>query len=365
MTMDTSPFLLLLRSRWWLLLLGVIPAVLVSMMRVSGAPPTYESKSTFVVRPVQADEERVMRAMDTLLRGVEINTTYANVVGSRHVEDRALERLDLSDEDQKGLSASGKVITGTSILEIRVSARDPEVAHDYAEAVAEETLTYINELENGFGLVPLDAPTQPGSAAGPGKGFALLLSLVLGTGLGLGLVFASGQLVPLGGRRRFDIVDPVTGASTKEYFFTRLREEVARIDRNGGALTVALVVPVTMRGLGRLGPRLLAGPSLQRVVEVVRGQLHEADVLAYLGRGRFAVLALDRIAPALGAQLRAADPTCPIQVSETTYVGGNDGAIDDLSVFLRRLEDGLAWSGDADTAGSDEPRQPTVWSGRP
>jgi capsular polysaccharide biosynthesis protein len=362
---ETSPFLLLLRSRWWLLLVGVVPTLLVSLVRVAGAPVVYESTSTFVVRPVQADAERVMRAMDTLLRGVEINTTYASIVGSRLVSDRALERLDLSDEDRDGLSANGKVITGTSILEIRVSARTPEVAHDFAEEVAAETLSYINELENGFGLVPLDAPTRPRSTAGPGKGVTLVLSLVLGTVLGLGLVFASGQLFPLGGRRRFDIIDPVTGASTKEYFLQRLREEVARIDRSGGALTVALLVPATVRSVGRFLPDLLGGPDLQRVVAVVRGELHDADVLAYLGRGRFAILALDRIAPELGAQLRAADPSCAVQVSETTYVGGTDGeggTTDDLATFLQRLEDGLSRTAESDPTWRDEPRQP-MWSG--
>jgi capsular polysaccharide biosynthesis protein len=350
----TVPLLELLRRRWWLLLVGLVPTVLVALANVSGQPTVYESTSTFVVRPVQADPEQIMRAMDTLLRGVEINTTYANVVSSRLVRARALDGLELTADERAGLAATGQVVTGTSILEIRVTAAAPEVARDYAAAVAAETLTYINELENGFGLVPLDAPSMPGSPSGPGALLAVTVSVLLGTALGVGLVFASGQVLPLGGRRRFNIVDTATGAYTRAFFEQRLREEVARIDRAGGVLKVALLVRTRSGRLRRLFPRLQTSSGLSRTAALLQSQLREADVLAHLGGGRFAVLALDRIAPELGSQLSSVHPKLDFLMSETAYMGDLDrerGGFEDPVLLLERLEKGLMHAADR----GDEP----------
>jgi GGDEF domain-containing protein/capsular polysaccharide biosynthesis protein len=362
--LNASPLLLLLRRRWWLLLVGLVPTLLVTVIGVSGQPPVYESTSTFVVRPIDADAERVMRAMDTLLRGVEINETYANVVGSRLIKERALERLELSEEQREGLDAGGRAITGTSILELDVTARDPEVALSFAEAVAAETVAYIDELENGFGLMPLDAPTLPGSDSGSQTLFMIVMSGLLGTVLGLGLVYASGQLVPLGDGHSFDIVDPETGAYTESFFLQRLREEVARIDHSGGALTTALLAPVVstrfehlLRGRGR-------GAILTQMAEVLRMELREGDVLAHLGAGRFAVLAMDRIDPELAVRLRSAHPKVTFRVSETTYVGreGEEGTIDDLSSVLQRLRDGI--TGPSHAGADSSEARPSAWSGQ-
>jgi GGDEF domain-containing protein len=360
--LNASPLLLLLRRRWWLLLVGLVPTLLVTVIGVSGQPPVYESTSTFVVRPIDADAERVMRAMDTLLRGVEINETYANVVGSRLIKERALEELELSAAQREGLSASGRAVAGTSILEIDVTAAEPEVALLFAEAVASETRAYIDELENGFGLVPLDAPTRPGLDSGSQTLFLIAMSGLLGGVLGLGLVYASGQLVPLGENRGFDIIDPETGACTEAFFLQRLREEIARIDRSGGALTAAFLAPVgsarfdsLLKGRGRTA-------MLTQLAEVLRMELQEGDVVAHLGAGRFAVLAVDRIDPELAVRLRSAHPKFTLRVSEATYLGQNEGEgdTDDLPSLLQRLREGIGGPSEYRTE-SREAQRTSAW----
>ena len=360
----------LLRNRWWLLLLGLLPTVLLAYDRVTALPPTYQSVSSFVVRPVQGNAEQLVRAMDTLLRGVEINTTYANVVGSRVVTDRALERLDLADgRKPSGLDASGEVVTGTNIVEIHTTAQDPQLAHDFGEAVAAETVAFIDGLQNAFGLVELDPPTLPSSPVGPRVRLTVLLSAFLGGLLGLALVLVSGIVFPLGGTRRLDIVDPLTGAGTRDYLLLRARQELARVHRHGGMVSVALVDAVArQRGPSALLAWLVADRQLTRTATMLRRQLDETDVVAYVGRGRFAILAPERAGSAWLTTLRLPGSTSERPVPYRTFVGRPDQPAPPLPADLDELLRAVTAPAPVDTDpvgnGAVPQRLPTSVAGR-
>jgi GGDEF domain-containing protein len=100
------------------------------------------------------------------------------------------------------------------------------------------------------------------------------------------------------------------------------------------------------------------------MADVLRSELRQGDVLAHLGAGRFAVLAMDRIDPELVVRLRSAHPKFTFRVSETTYVGPTEeGAVDDLPSLLQRLRDGL--TGPSEPGAEDrEGVRTSVWSGQ-
>ncbi|MFA9432474.1 hypothetical protein [Egicoccus sp. AB-alg2] len=361
----------LLRNRWWLLLVGLVPTVLMAYNQVRALPETYESVSSFVVRPVEGNAEQLVRAMDTLLRGVEINTTYANVVGSRVVTDRALERLDLGNGKPKGLDATGQVVTGTNIVEIRTTAQDPELAQAFGEAVAAETVAYIDDLQNAFGLVELDPPTLPTAPVGPRVRLTVMLSAFLGGLLGLGLLLVSGIAFPLVGARRMDIVDPLTGAHTGDYLLIRLRQELARIHRHGGLVSVAVVdaVPRRRRGPGAWLAWLVADKQLARTAAMLRRQLEETDVVAHVGGGRFVVLAPERAGSAWLASLRLPGAAGERPIPCRTIVGRPDRAApplpSDLDGFLREITEPKPAGHDGSTPNGAVPRRlPTTVAGR-
>lgn len=364
-----AQLLRLLRSRWWLVVLVLLPTVGLAFLRVSAEAPVYESTSTFVVRPSQEDAEGMVRAMDTLLRGVEINTTYANVVGSQLIEDRALARLDLSDDQREGLDARGNIVTGTSIVEIRATAQDPEVAQRYGEAIAEETLQYIGSLGNAFELAPLDPPTLPRSPTGPRVTLTVALSAILGGLLGLGLVMASGSAFPLGTVRPFDIVDRTTGARTGDYLLARFREELSRVGRAEGVFTLAIVEPVRRHdGLRGWVSSLFADTELTRTVEMLRRPLRDEDVVAYLGGRRFGLLATARTDGELLIELRNSGLGDLLEVTAVTY-GSEDadlrGSVPDVESLLQLVRLRLMSEGPRGaSAGNGAGPQP-VTHGRP
>jgi capsular polysaccharide biosynthesis protein len=335
--MGTTGFVRVLAERWWLVVVVVLPMVVLTSIELRDEPLEYESSATFVVRPVGIAEAERLRALDTLSRGVEINSTFANVVGSERIVDGALDRLDLAEEDRAGISASGTAVTGTYLLEIRARAPDPELARDVAAAVGEESLAYIDGLENAFGLAPLDAPVVPGSPSGSSTTVRLAAATLFGVALGLGLVFVSGVIVPLRDRRRFDIIEPRTGAYTASFLLMRLSEEMSRLRHLGGALAVA-TFEVPARGrLEALFPGLARPGQLRHTTESLRSLLREEDVLAYVGGRRFAVLRPDAVDPGWAHQLFDADD---MTVSTRTFMASKAGepTMLDARAFLREIE---------------------------
>ena len=197
--MQPRHYLLILRKRWLIALFAFLATSLTTVYLVSQQPSIYESNATFVVRPRSASAgtggvaDDTLRATDTLIRGVEINTTYATIVRSDRIKDRAEERLG-PDVDTSGASVSSKVITETNILEISVSGPDPETARALTEAVGLETVEYVSELQYVFELEPLDPPTASSSPVAPNRPLTIATGIVFGVALAVGTALVTEAL---------------------------------------------------------------------------------------------------------------------------------------------------------------------------
>lgn len=181
-------------GRWWPLVANVfVVAVVATVVLVQQQPAVYESSGTFVVRPRSVDQEDAVRAFDTLIRGVEINATYAAIAKSGMIRDLAQDRLDDAGVDGKA-SVAAEIVTGTNILELTVQGPDPGHVHALASALADEIVTYIDGLDDAYVLAPLDPPEEPGSPVGPARRLTIVLGVVLGLGLGVGLALVAERL---------------------------------------------------------------------------------------------------------------------------------------------------------------------------
>ena len=208
-------------------------------------PLVFKAKATFVMRPranIIIEDEETLRAVDTLSRRIEINTTFGKVASSKLIKNRAIERLKLSSSQRKGLGVSSRVIAGTNILEITTTASDPVLVRDFAEAVSTETIIYVRNLYDVFQLEPLDEPEVPKKPIQTNQGFYLVMGGILGLVLGIGLAFLVDYLqTPLPEPLAFNIIDGETGLYNRAYFMLRLRQEMGRAKRNGYLLSVALI----------------------------------------------------------------------------------------------------------------------------
>lgn len=174
-----------IRHRWIALTVFGVTFGAVALLSFS-QDAYYESSNTFVVRPRVVESADVIRAIDTLARGVEINATYAAIARSDQIQQRATEHFD-SEEIPEIKSVSAQVLTGTNIIEITVTGSDPEGVRAMAQAVGDETVMFVESLGDVFQLQLLDAAAVPRGPAGPNRLLTLIVGFTVATTLAVGI----------------------------------------------------------------------------------------------------------------------------------------------------------------------------------
>lgn len=302
--MELKLYLRILLKRWWIILGTFVCTLVPTLLFVNSQPWIYESDTTFVIRPHSSfavNDEDVVKALDTISRRVEINTTFAEVSSSSQVKMNAINKLGLTAQERKGLSVNGKVIAGTNILKISVQGTDPHIVQAFANAVSEETLNYVRNLYDVFELEPLDGAELPTKPVSPNKALNLALGGSLGLFLGVGLIFLIEYLKePLHIASQVNIIDFETGAYNRPYFLLRLRQELSRAKHNDSSFSLALI-KIYQRGLMKgLAQPIPAANALRLIITSLGPNMREEDLLAYLGDGTFAFLLPEM--PGEGAQ---------------------------------------------------------------
>lgn len=242
--MELKRYFSIALKRWWLILAGFLVVFLSVLILTYRQPFIYEAQSTFVMRPRSEfilDDEFV-RALDVVSRRVEINATFAEVVGSKLIKNEAIEALGLSSEERQGLSVSGRIIGGTNILEVTARGRDPVIVRDFANAIGTETVEYVGNLYDVYQLEPLDSATIPRTPDSPKPILNLSLGAVFGLVLGASLAFLLEYLtMPHYTKDFFNIIDRESGAFNKSFLMHRLWQEISRSKRKKYPLALGLI----------------------------------------------------------------------------------------------------------------------------
>lgn len=287
--MELKRYLRVLARHWWLAGIALNVTVLATLALVSAMPPVYESTGTLVLRPrLPGTESDAIDASDLLIRGVKIAETYATVAKSDLIRERAVAQLD-PEIDPSGVKISAEVLTDTNVLSITASGSDAQAVQALSAAVMTATDDYVDSLEDAYLMVPLDAPTLPGSPVGPNR----VLTIGIGGVLGLMLAVVLAMFAEyLRGDPRRD--DPLKDASTRlhnaRYLRERLHEEIKVSDRTRRTFALA-VMRVAIGQAGDGGPRRVPAPRfLRRIGELLRLAVADEVAVGYLGNGEFAAI---------------------------------------------------------------------------
>ena len=175
--MELRRYLDLIRTHWGVVVLAFSVTVGLTTVLVVQQPWVYQSEGTFVVRPRTVEADEIVRAFDTLNRGVEINATYAAIAKSDLVKQRARDAVGSST---RGMSIGADIVTGTNMIRISVTGTDPELVHAFAQAVGDETERYVFELDDAFVLESLDEPDTPDRPVGPNMALTIGVVVVFG-----------------------------------------------------------------------------------------------------------------------------------------------------------------------------------------
>jgi capsular polysaccharide biosynthesis protein/GGDEF domain-containing protein len=288
--MELKAYLKILVRRWWAIVVGIVIAVSAAAIFTFRQEPLYESKATYVIRPrssLVADKD-FASALDIVSRRTEINTTFAEVSGSRAIREAAMNNLGLTPAQREGLTAKAVVLSGTNVLTITTEGPNPTIARDFANAVGQATVSYVSGLYDIFELQPLDSAVISSQPVSPKVFFNLIISAILGLLLGGGLALLIEYIQsPYSEPDSFNIIDRDTGAYNKPYFMLRTSQEINRARRNDYPLTMVLI-KVDLEG-ENLSARQRR--ETMRVFKVLAEKtIREDDILACLNGNTFAIL---------------------------------------------------------------------------
>ena len=306
MRIDDLGWSVIIRRRWWIGVLCISAAVVATMALVHARPAAYASTASFVITPESANVEAAVSALNALVRGVEINATYAEIAESGRIRSDAEQMLPPTI-DTSDVKVAAEPVIGTNVIAIHVEAPTPEAAAAMATAIGQATVDYEAASEGAFVLSALEEPGVPDEPVSSGLPEAIATAFLLGGAMGVALmVLAEFVSRALAGRRRaaetedraidvaaFDIVDPMSGAYTERFLRMRLSEEISRSERTGEPFTVGVIrleLRLNIEGRHDIDP-LEGHPELaQTIAAGLRPTLRDEDVLGHLGRGVFVVV---------------------------------------------------------------------------
>ena len=241
--MAIGDYLRAFRRFWWLVVVAAILGAGVGYATTFASTPQYESTARLFVTTQSGTS--VGDAYQNNLFSQERVVSYAGLATSEQVAARAVDQLKMPitpDELRSKITATP--LPKTVLLDISVSDTNPVTAQTYANAVADQLVQLVSELETSrrggtpaAGAILLDDANYPTAVAGP----TLLTRVALGAagGLVVGLL-AAVLLGALDSRLRArDSVEAVTRSQSLGFLVSDPgRSSVAVTNLRAGGLAV-------------------------------------------------------------------------------------------------------------------------------
>lgn len=191
--MDLRDYLTLVRVRWVVITMCTLVMIALAALFTWSATPQYASSSRlFVSTSGASDDAQANQGSQFSLQRVK---SYADLLTGQQIAKRVVDDLKL-DESPKDLaeqiSATSKL--DTVILTVTVTDPSPERAKMLVDAVSDQFVSYVAELETPPGkdeatikATVVDPGTEPTSPVSPRPQRNLALGLILGLLIGVGL----------------------------------------------------------------------------------------------------------------------------------------------------------------------------------
>ena len=288
--MEIPLYLRILRRGWWIIALTTLTTLVAALAASYFVTPQYEAVASFIVTPSSTLVSRsdVLSGMDTLGRQSVIST-YAELMNSAHIYNDALAFLQVRPIEIRDYTYETLVVENTSILQLKVTGPNPQVAAELANAIGYQTISFTRRLNQVFNVDFLDTATAPSEPVSPKPLLNTGLALVLGLVVGAVLAILIEQLrSPLESIRRRLHYDEITGVYKTKYFSQLLDEELAQNPE--GVLSIGIVELNGLRDLVGTLPIVSLQRILQNITDVLRKELRGNDVIGRWNDNSFIVM---------------------------------------------------------------------------
>jgi diguanylate cyclase (GGDEF)-like protein len=279
-------------SRWWLVLPIFLVTFGVAVVFTLSQSAVYEATARLVVTPSVDVQDDALSAFALISRQSELTDTYAQIASSRTIQRTAADELGLSGEQRRGLRLASRLIPGTTLLEVTATTTDRSLASEYANAVSEALVAYVDANYGLFKVGVLDSAGIPDRPVSPNVPVNIALGAAAGLLLGVGLAVVAQLMNPPARAGLRDVVDPETWAFNDSFFAYRLSQEVSRSRRAHRPTSLALIDINHEGSLDELLPRTRT-EALRRIASLLDSHLRPEDVIARLYGTLFGVILPD------------------------------------------------------------------------
>jgi len=215
--LDIRDYLVILRRYWWIILVLTVIGAGVGFATSLISTPQYQSTVRLFVTTQSGTS--VGEAYQNNLFSQERVVSYAGLAESEQVAARAVDQLKLQiSVDDLRSRVTAKPVEKTVLLDVSVRDANPETAQTYANAISDQLVQLIGELETSrrggtpaAGAVVVDDADYPSVPIGSTRATRIGLGAAGGFAAGLVAAVAAGLLDRrLRGR---DSVERATGSS--------------------------------------------------------------------------------------------------------------------------------------------------------
>jgi capsular polysaccharide biosynthesis protein len=245
--MELRKYLALLGRGWWVILVATAIVYVGLTVFTSQQAKVYSSSTTLVISPSPSWVSNYKEILDALngLDKRSIIVTYETVLGSGTTRQKAIDTLQLSSQQQRGLKVIAQAVTEANAVQITVESSDSQVAADMANMIAQQGTTELKNLYQVYELTQLDPATPARTPVRPNPAQANL-GVPLGALLGIAIVLFLNYLhVPLPTfipefRRRLRAVSQPAGRAALGRLVRQELQRMPASQRELGLIMIAL-----------------------------------------------------------------------------------------------------------------------------
>jgi len=268
-----------LRRGWWIIILTTLVAMAAALGISYIMVPNYEAVARFIITPgsVLITGNEVLNSLQALDRQ-SVAATYAEVVNSNRVYNDALTSLQLQASQVEEYSYEVEVLANTSVLELRVTGPDAQIATRLANALGNQTILFTRSLNQVYNVDFLDRAGVPDEPISPKPLINAGLAVVLGLIGGVTLAILNEQLrVPIETLLHRFQLDDTTGVYNSAHFRRLVEEEISGSSED--VFTLGIVELSGLREYLDTLPITVLDRILQRVTQVLRRELRGNDII--------------------------------------------------------------------------------------
>ncbi len=175
---------------WWLIPAIVLLSVGLGLAYSLSQTPLYEAKATLIVSSNQAidDTGDFIDSFNTLARNTSVAITACEILESQTIQDQAALLLGIPVETVSLYRTGCVVLPDSTVLQLRVQGRSPELAADLANAIGTKGIVYISNLYEVVDLRLLDPAEADTTPVSPNHLTNVTLSAIIGLAGAVGFI---------------------------------------------------------------------------------------------------------------------------------------------------------------------------------